>query len=40
MYIAMNRFNIVPGKEADFEQICRERETYLKGVPGFVQSRC
>ena len=37
MFIAMNRFNVSPGREADFETIWRERETYLQGVPGFVQ---
>lgn len=35
MYIAMNRFRIAPGKEADFIQIWRERETFLDEVPGF-----
>ena len=37
MFIAMNRFQIVPGRSADFEQIWRERESHLRGVPGFVQ---
>lgn len=37
MYIAMNRFQVVPGKEEDFERIWRERETYLQGTPGFVR---
>lgn len=37
MFIAMNRFNVAPGREADFEKIWQERETYLQGVPGFVQ---
>ena len=35
MYIAMNRFQIVLGKEEDFEKIWRERETHLEKVPGF-----
>lgn len=35
MYIAMNRFRIAPGKEEDFIQIWRERETFLDNVPGF-----
>jgi heme-degrading monooxygenase HmoA len=33
----MNRFRVVPGREADFERIWQERETHLQGVPGFVQ---
>jgi len=37
MFIAMNRFSIAPGKEADFETIWRNRETHLQDVPGFVQ---
>jgi len=36
MFIAMNKFQVNPGKEGDFEKIWRERETYLDGVPGFV----
>jgi heme-degrading monooxygenase HmoA len=37
MYIAMNRFKIVPGAEADFERLWTSRDTYLKDVPGFVE---
>ena len=37
MYIAMNRFRIAKGAEADFEQIWAERETFLDEVPGFVE---
>jgi heme-degrading monooxygenase HmoA len=37
MFIAMNRFKVVAGKEDDFEKIWRGRQSYLKGVPGFVQ---
>jgi heme-degrading monooxygenase HmoA len=36
MFIAMNRFQIAPGREAEFEQIWRERDTNLPGLPGFV----
>jgi heme-degrading monooxygenase HmoA len=36
MFLAMNRFRIAPGKEQGFEQIWRERESFLEGVPGFV----
>lgn len=35
MYIAMNRFRIKKGSEADFEAIWAERETHLDEVPGF-----
>ena len=35
MYIAMNRFKIVLGKENDFEKVWRNRETHLDKVPGF-----
>ena len=37
MFIAMNRFKVVGGKEADFEEIWQGRRSYLKNVPGFVQ---
>ncbi len=35
MYIAMNRFRIVPGSEAEFETVWRTRDSHLKSVPGF-----
>lgn len=35
MFIAMNRFKIKPGKEEKFEQVWRERDTHLDGLPGF-----
>ena len=31
----MNRFRIAEGREQDFEEIWRKRESYLDGVPGF-----
>ncbi|RLA09775.1 MAG: antibiotic biosynthesis monooxygenase [Gammaproteobacteria bacterium] len=37
MFIAMNRFRITPGREQDFEQIWRDRESYLDGVEGFQE---
>ncbi len=37
MYIAMNRFKIIPGNEEDFLDIWKNRETYLDEVPGFKQ---
>lgn len=36
MFIAMNRFRIALGKESEFEQIWKERESQLPGLPGFV----
>ena len=35
MYIAMNRFQIVTGKEKIFEELWKNRETYLESVKGF-----
>ena len=35
MYIAMNRFQIATGKEKIFEQLWKNRETYLESVKGF-----
>jgi heme-degrading monooxygenase HmoA len=36
MFIAMNRFQVNLGREADFEAIWLERDTHLREVPGFV----
>ena len=35
MFIAMNRFRVTLGRETEFEDIWRTRESYLEGVPGF-----
>jgi len=35
MFIAMNRFKITPGKEQDFIEIWKKRESHLESVPGF-----
>ena len=35
MFIAMNRFKICPGRETDFENIWKQRDSHLEGVPGF-----
>ncbi len=35
MFIAMNRFKIIKGMEADFIEIWKKRESYLDEVPGF-----
>ena len=37
MYIAMNRFKVLPGEEGAFEQVWTGRDSYLRGVPGFVE---
>ncbi|HNE17697.1 MAG TPA: antibiotic biosynthesis monooxygenase [Rhodocyclaceae bacterium] len=37
MFIAMNRFRIAPGREAEFIEIWRTRESHLDIVPGFRQ---
>ncbi len=37
MFIAMNRFRIVKGREADFERIWAERDSHFDEVPGFVE---
>jgi len=33
----MNNFKVNAGREDDFEKQWRERETFLKDVPGFVE---
>lgn len=35
MFIAMNRFKIAPGRESEFIEIWKNRESHLDGVPGF-----
>lgn len=37
MFIAMNRFKVVKGKEDEFEEVWRSRDTYLNDMPGFVE---
>lgn len=37
MFIAMNRFRIALGKESEFIEIWRNRESHLDQVPGFRQ---
>ena len=37
MFIAMNRFKIIPGSENDFLEIWKNRETFLDEVPGFKE---
>ena len=33
MYIAMNRFRIAPGREEDFLEVWRNRDSHLDEVP-------
>jgi len=35
MYIAMNRFKVVKGEEAAFEEVWRSRRSRLDEMPGF-----
>lgn len=35
MFIAMNRFQVNQGREEDFLNIWRNRDSYLEDVPGF-----
>lgn len=37
MYVAMNRFRIALGREQDFIEIWKNRDTHLQEVPGFKQ---
>jgi heme-degrading monooxygenase HmoA len=37
MFIAMNRFKVALGSEADFEHMWKSRESHLPSVPGFVE---
>ncbi|MEQ8762745.1 MAG: antibiotic biosynthesis monooxygenase [Planctomycetota bacterium] len=32
----MNRFQVLPGKESEFEKTWRDREQFLDEVPGFL----
>ena len=36
MYLAMNRFRVALGSEAEFEQVWATRDSHLRTVPGFV----
>ena len=37
MFIAMNRFQVIPGEEAAFEEVWLSRDSHLADVPGFVE---
>ena len=36
MFIAMNRFQVIKGKEQAFETVWKTRESYLGDLPGFL----
>ncbi len=37
MFIAMNNFKVVAGKEQAFEDVWKNRESHLQSVPGIVR---
>ena len=37
MFIAMNRFKVVLGSQAEFEEVWTTRDSHLQGVLGFVE---
>lgn len=37
MFIAMNRFQVTKGREKDFEEVWKTRDSHLDQVPGFVE---
>lgn len=37
MYIVMNKFKIISGKEKKFEEVWKNRNSNLDGVPGFLE---
>lgn len=37
MFIAMNNFKVVAGKEQEFEEVWKNRESHLQIVPGIVR---
>lgn len=37
MFVAMNNFKVVAGKEQEFEEIWKNRESHLQNVPGIVR---
>jgi len=37
MFIAMNRFKVVPASRAEFERVWTMRDTRLRDVPGFIE---
>ena len=36
MYLTMNRFKVTKGREADFEEVWKSRDSHLTKVDGFI----
>jgi heme-degrading monooxygenase HmoA len=39
MFVAMNRFRVLPDATAEFERMWATRDSHLKEVPGFLEFR-
>jgi heme-degrading monooxygenase HmoA len=37
MFIAMNRFKVIPDVRVAFERVWTARDTHLRAVPGFIE---
>jgi heme-degrading monooxygenase HmoA len=37
MFIAMNRFKVIPAEQVEFERIWTTRDSHLRDIPGFVE---
>src|SRR6185436_17634651 len=37
MFIAMNRFKVIPGSTEDFERVWTARDSHLRDIPGFME---
>jgi heme-degrading monooxygenase HmoA len=37
MFIAMNRFKVIPNSGTEFERVWTSRDTHLRDVPGFIE---
>jgi heme-degrading monooxygenase HmoA len=37
MFIAMNRFKVIPASQAEFERVWTTRDTHLRDVCGFLE---
>jgi heme-degrading monooxygenase HmoA len=37
MFIAMNRFKVIPDSQTDFEKVWTTRDSHLRDVPGFIE---
>jgi heme-degrading monooxygenase HmoA len=37
MFIAMNRFKVIPGSTQEFERVWTTRDSHLSGIPGFME---